>query len=137
MRVKLFFGTLLVAGAGLAQTYVISTLAGSGAPVTPVAATQASIGDPARVAVDAAGNVYFGSLHSIFKVDTAGNLTRFAGNGRAGSSGDGGPALEAQFLNPMGIAFDSAGAMYVVDRDANVVRKIATNGIVTTVAGAS
>src|SRR6266496_3230480 len=136
MRLQLFFGILLCAGTGSAQSYVISTLAGSGAPVTPAAARQASIGDPARVAADAAGNIYFGSLHSIFKVDLAGNLTRVAGNGRAGYSGDGGPATEAQLLNPMGIAFDSAGSIYVVDHDANVVRKIAADGTITTVAGA-
>src|ERR1051326_7652894 len=117
MFVKLFFCISLTASAGRAQSYVVSTLAGSGAPVTPVAASQASVGDPGRVAVDAAGNVYFGSLHSVFKVDSAGNLTRVAGNGRAGYSGDGGPASEAQLLNPMGIAFDAAGALYVADHD--------------------
>ena len=42
------------------------------APATPVAALKASIGDPTRLAGDAAGNVYFASLHSVFKVDTAG-----------------------------------------------------------------
>jgi hypothetical protein len=50
-----------------------------------------AIGDPPRVAVDSAGNAYFGSLHSIFRVDRSGTLTRIAGTGRAGNSGDGGP----------------------------------------------
>src|SRR5689334_19403943 len=134
MRAKLFFG-IIFAAAAWSQSYVISTIAGSGAPVTPVAATQTSIGDPARVAADAAGNVYFGSLHSVFKVDTSGTLARVAGNGRPGYTGDGGPATDAQLLNPMGIAFDSVGALYVVDRDANVVRKIRADGVITTVAG--
>src|SRR5262249_54543556 len=133
---KLFFSSLLLAAAGQAQTYVISTVAGSGAPVTPAAATQASIGDPARLATDAAGNVYFGSLHSIFKIDPAGNMTRVAGNGRAGYSGDGALATDAQLLNPMGMAFDAAGALYVADRDANVVRKIRPDGVIVTAAGA-
>jgi uncharacterized protein (TIGR03437 family) len=136
MQVKLFFSSLLLAAASQAQTYVISTVAGSGAPVTPTAATQASIGDPARLATDAAGNVYFGSFHSIFKIDPAGNMTRVAGNGRAGYSGDGALATDAQFLNPMGMAFDSAGALYVADRDANVVRKIRPDGVIVTAAGA-
>jgi uncharacterized protein (TIGR03437 family) len=135
MRARLFFVVLLFAVSSWAQSYVISTFAGSGAPVTPVAAVQAAIGDPARVTVDAAGNVYFGSLHSVFKVDTAGILTRVAGNGRPGYSGDGGPATDAQLLTPMGIAFDAAGAMYVVDRDAGVVRKIGADGTISTVAG--
>jgi uncharacterized protein (TIGR03437 family) len=134
MRGKLFFGIFLAAAAW-SQSYVISTVAGSGAPVTPVAATQASIGDPARVAADSAGNVYFGSLHSVFKVDPSGTLTRVAGNGRPGYTGDGGPATDAQLLNPMGIAFDSSGALYVADRDANVVRKIRADGVITTIAG--
>jgi hypothetical protein len=56
------------------QQYIISTVAGGVAPPTPVAAATASVGDPARVAVDAAGNVYFSSLHSVFKVDGAGTL---------------------------------------------------------------
>jgi uncharacterized protein (TIGR03437 family) len=134
MQGRLFLGILLCAP-GWAQSYVISTIAGSGAPVTPVTATQASIGDPARVACDAVGNVYFGSLHSVFEVDASGTLTQVAGNGRAGYTGDGGPATDAQFLNPMGIAFDAAGALYVVDRDAAVVRKIAADGTISTVAG--
>src|SRR6185369_9124987 len=108
--------------------------AGGAPPTTPNKALAASIGDPTRVATDAAGNVYFGSLHSIFKVDAAGTLTRFAGNGRAGNSGDGGPAAAAQLSFPMGIAIDAAGNVFVADRDASVVRKIA-NGTITTVAG--
>src|SRR5262249_37917566 len=74
------------------------------------------------------------SLHSVFKVDANGNLTRLAGNGRAGYSGDGGPATAAQLSFPMGIAIDASGNVFVADRDASVVRKIA-NGIITTVAG--
>jgi sugar lactone lactonase YvrE len=136
MRAPSLVGFLLAAGIASAQTYVISTLAGSGAPATPVKAPTASIGDPPRVAVDAAGNVYFGSLHTIFKVDAAGNLTRFAGNGRGGYTGDGGLAVNAQLLNPIGMAFDAAGSLYVADHDANVVRKIAPDGTITTAAGA-
>src|SRR5215475_1344782 len=136
MRAPSLVGFLLAAGMASAQSYVISTLAGSGAPATPVIALAAAIGDPPRVAVDAAGNVYFGSLHTIFKVDAAGNLTRFAGNGRGGYTGDGGPAVNAQLLNPIGMAFDRAGSLYVADHDANVVRKIAPDGTITTAAGA-
>src|SRR5262249_27527505 len=134
MRCKSFLGILLLSVPAWAQSYVISTIAGSGAPVTPIAASQASIGDPARVACDAAGSVYFASLHSVFKVDTSGTLTRVAGNGNPGYSGDGGLGTDAQLLNPMGVAFDSAGALYVVDHDAAVVRKVAADGTITTVA---
>ena len=131
-RVPVF---LLLCGSVWAQQYVISTIAGGAPPATPASAPAASIGDPTRLATDAAGNVYFGSLHSVFKVDAGGTLTRFAGNGRAGNSGDGGPAAAAQLSFPMGIAVDAAGNVFVADRDASVVRKIAANGTISTVAG--
>jgi uncharacterized protein (TIGR03437 family) len=86
------------------------------------------------VAVDSAGNTYFGSLHSIFKVDRAGTLTRIAGNGRNGISGDGGPAIAAQLSAPDGIAVDSAGVVYYAERQANLIRRIDTRGIITTFA---
>jgi uncharacterized protein (TIGR03437 family) len=122
------------AALGLAQNS-ISTVAGGSPPVTPVAAAKASVGDPARVAADASGNTYFGSLHSVFRVNTGGMLERIAGNGRAGYTGDGGPATQAQLMTPSGIAVDGAGNVYVADRDASVIRKIAPGGIISTVAG--
>ena len=51
------------------------------------------------------------------------------------SVGDGGPALQALFSQTEGIAVDSLGNIYVADADANRVRKIAVNGIISTVAG--
>ena len=135
VRAPFSLGYLLLTGAVWGQQYIVSTIAGGVPPPTPMAAARASIGDPARVAVDSSGNVYFSSLHSVFKVDSGGTLTRIAGNGQAGYSGDGGPATNAQFLLPMGIAVDGAGNVYVADRDASVVRKIAASGIVSTVAG--
>jgi trimeric autotransporter adhesin len=135
MRAHRVLGFLLLSGSVWAQQYVISTIAGGAPPATPSAATGASIGDPTRLATDAAGNVYFGSLHSVFKVDAGGTLTRVAGNTRAGNSGDGGAAAAAQLSFPMGIAVDAAGNLFVADRDASVVRKIAANGTISTVAG--
>src|SRR5215475_9404090 len=125
---------LLLAGCAGAQQYVISTVAGGAPPATPMAANQASIGDPARVLVDSAGNAYFSSVHSMFRVDPSGTLTRVAGNGRAGNSGDGGPAASAQLNGPMGMAMDAAGNLFVADRDANVVRRISAKGLISTVA---
>lgn len=134
IRARFLLGFLLFHGVAWGQQYVISTIAGGVPPPTPVAAASASIGDPARVAVDASGNVYFSSLHSVFKVDAGGTLTRIAGNGQPGYAGDGGPAVNAQLSLPMGIAVDGSGTIYVADRDASVVRKIA-GGIISTVAG--
>src|SRR5436305_9223371 len=119
MRGQRVLGFVLCVGSVWAQQYVITTIAGGAAPPTAIVAVKASIGDPARVAADAGGNVYFSSLHSIFKVDTTGALTHFAGNGRPGNSGDGGQATSAQLMFPMGIAVDGAGNVFVADRDAN------------------
>ena len=135
VRALFSLGFLLFSGGVWAQQYVISTIAGGAPPSNPTAAIQASIGDPPRVAADAAGNVYFGSLHSVFRVDPSGTMTRVAGNGRAGNSGDGGPATDAQLRFPAGMAVDAAGNLYVADRDASVVRKFAPGGTISTVAG--
>lgn len=132
-RVRLLLG-LSLAGTAWSQQYLVSTIAGGGAPPTPTAATNASIGDPPRVATDSAGNLYFGSLHSVFRVDPSGTLTRVAGTGRSGYAGDSGPATSAQFQDPDGIAIDSAGSLYVADRTANVIRKV-SGGSITTYAG--
>jgi sugar lactone lactonase YvrE len=85
--------------------------------------------------VDPSGNVYFASVHSVFKVDRQGALTRIAGTGRYGVSGDGGPAITAQLAFPDGVAVDPAGNVYVADRAAHVIRKISTGGVISTFAG--
>jgi len=126
---------LLCTGFAQAQQYVISTIAGGAAMPTPISAASASIGDPPRVAVDAAGNQYFGSMHSVFQVSLSGNITRIAGNGQYGYSGDGGVATAAQLEYPDGIAIDSAGNVYVADMQAQVVRVIAPSGTISTYAG--
>ncbi len=128
--IPFFFSSLAVG-----QSLVISTFAGGVPPATPAPAAQASVGDPPRVAVDSAGNLYFGGAHAVFKVDTSGTLTRIAGNGQIGYSGDGGAATAAQFEFPNGVAVDPAGNVYVADTNANVVRAIAPNGMVSTFAG--
>ena len=130
-------GVFLCAGgpAGWAQEYVISTIAGGSPPATPAVAINVSIGFPGGVAVDAAGNVYFAALHCVFRMDPNGILTRVAGNSRAGYSGDGGLAVNAQLNNPSGIAIDSTGNLFIGDSRNNRVRQVSPNGIITTVAG--
>ncbi|MBZ5620847.1 MAG: hypothetical protein LAQ69_19280 [Acidobacteriia bacterium] len=135
IRALFLLGFLCINEVSWGQQYVISTLAGGIPPATPSAAAFASIGDPPRVAVDASGNVYFASIHSVFKVDPAGTLTRIAGTGRYGVSGDGGPALKAQLAFPDGVAVDAAGNVYVTDRAVHVIRRISTGGTISTFAG--
>ena len=62
-------------------------------------------------------------------------LTRIAGTGRYGSSGDGGAALNAQLQYPVGLAVDAAGNIFFADRDADVIRKVSVNGTISTFAG--
>ncbi len=62
-------------------------------------------------------------------------ITTVAGNGERGDSGDGGPATQAQLNIPYGTCVDSSGNLYIADTYNHRVRKIDTNGIITTVAG--
>ncbi len=131
---------LLLPGVSAAQQFTISTVAGGVLPTTPATATSASIGFPKGVAVDATGNIYFTSLNVAFKVDTSGTLTRVAGTGHAGFSGDGGQAINAQLSLPDGwanggLAVDGSGNIYIADQANNRIRKVSSGGIITTVAG--
>ena len=94
-----------------------------------------SLGQPLRVTTDGAGNLYFTSLNCVFRVDSGGNLRLIAGNSRAGFSGDGGPAVEAQLNAPAGLAIDFAGDIFIADSANNVVREVTPDGIIHTVAG--
>ena len=106
-------------------------------PSTPAAGTSASVPLGYGGALDSAGNFYFPSpdLNAVFKLDTGGTLTRVAGTGAEGFSGDNGPALAAQLSDPLGVAVDSAGNVYVADTRNDRIRRIATGGTISTVAG--
>jgi trimeric autotransporter adhesin len=98
-------------------------------------ATNAQI-YPAGVAVDGAGNLYIADVNNrIRKVSPVGIITTVAGNGAAGFSGDGGPATSAQLFDPVGVAVDGVGNLYIADYVNNRVRKVSPEGIITTVAG--
>src|SRR5437016_6215270 len=62
-------------------------------------------------------------------------VSTLAGNGAGGFAGDSGPAKDAQFNQPCGLAFDTSGNLFLGDSGNSRVRKIDTNGTVTTVAG--
>jgi trimeric autotransporter adhesin len=105
-------------------------------------ATSAQLKGAKAVAVDADGNVYIAEEKSrvIRKVNSGdGAIATFAGNGTNGYSGDGGPAtdaqLGAQFYGPSGLAFDADGNLFIADTQNSVVRKVSTDGVITTVAG--
>jgi hypothetical protein len=88
------------------------------------------------VATDGAGNVYFSSSYEgVWKVDTQGVTTKIVGTGTPGFGGDGGPATEAQTAGVAGLAVDGSGNLYIAEVLNSDVRKVDTNGIITTIAG--
>jgi sugar lactone lactonase YvrE len=119
----------------------ISTVAGLGIPGflgDSGQATAAELNEPFGVAVDPAGNKYIADLlnHRVRKVSAAGVITTIAGNGTPEFSGDGGPAINAELNQPLGVALDGAGNVYIADADNNLIRKVdALTGTITTVAG--
>jgi sugar lactone lactonase YvrE len=100
-------------------------------------ATEARLSHPAGLAVDAAGNLYVTDVSNnrIRKVTPAGIITTVAGDGTYGFSGDGGPATNAHLASPTDVTVDSAGNLYIADEGNERVRKVASNGTITTVAG--
>ena len=100
-------------------------------------ATSASLNFPQDVVLDAFGDLLITdtSNNRIRKVGTDGNISTFAGNGTKGYSGDGGPATNASLNNPIGVAFDASGNLFIADNGNCVIRKVDTNGVITTFAG--
>jgi len=136
----LLAGLLALVCPAAAGQGVISTVAGDGQPRLAGdggRAADASLNAPAGLVVDSSGNLYISDSGNacIRRVAADGTITTIAGNGRAGFSGDGGPATAAQLAFPTGLAIDPAGNLYVADTDNQRIRMIAPDGTITTVAG--
>ncbi|MYC80620.1 MAG: hypothetical protein F4X19_00830 [Acidobacteria bacterium] len=125
-RVDPFGNITTVAGTGKRG------FSGDGGP-----AVEAQLFWPTSVAVDAGGNLYIGDRvnNRIRRVDPFGNITTIAGTGKRGFSGDGGPAIGAQLFDPLGMAVDAAGNLYIADGGNHRIRRVDRLGIITTVAG--
>ena len=122
---------------GWSQPYTISTIAGTTRLLDNGSATSAPLSGPISVAVDNSGNLYIADSldNRIRKVTPAGIISTYAGTGLPGYSGDRGPASLAQLNDPVNIALDSKGYLYVADRGNAVVRRIAPDGTINTIAG--
>ena len=123
-----------------ASSGIVSTFAGTGVEGLGGdggGANGALLDTPTALVMDAAGNLYIADTNNnrIRKVGTDGNINTFAGNGGAGSSGDGGPATSAELDHPEGLVLDSQGNLYVADSASHRVRKISPDGTITTIAG--
>ena len=136
---------VLLPALACAQTYNISLVAGMATtPPTPGftgdsgQAISAELDSPAGLWVDASHNIYIVDKDNdrIRKVSSSGIITTVAGSSTAEVyAGDGGKATSASLNEPNGIAFDSAGNMYIADTGNSVIRKVNTSGIISTVAG--
>jgi len=109
---------------------------GDGGPST---SNFCELNQPEGVYVDKAGNVYIGDeLNDVVReIHTSGIITTFAGNYvlGLGYSGDSGLATNAQLNHPVGVCGDAAGNIYIADYGNNVIRKVDTKGIISTIAG--
>jgi YD repeat-containing protein len=126
---------------------IITTVAGNGVDGCTgegIPATQAQISQPIGLAADAQGNLFLAISQGNFtltgcvrvrRVDAAGIITTVAGTGTTGFSGDGGPATSARLNDPYDVTFDGQGNLYIADKGNNRIRKVDTNGIITTIAG--
>ncbi|MEU9125267.1 RICIN domain-containing protein [Streptomyces sp. NPDC048506] len=118
----------------------ISTVAGTGVPGFSGdngPAVSAQLHYPREVAVDSAGAVYIADTnnHRVRKITTDGKISTIVGTGTAGFSGDGGAATAARLHTPLGVTADSTDTLYITDHGNHRVRKITTDGKISTVAG--
>ena len=120
-----------------APVATITTIAGGRTALTPDGGF-ATLAQPRTAAVAANGDVYFTDTyhHQIRRLDPSGVVTNVAGNGYAGSGGDGGPATEASLDTPHGVAVDNRGHVFVADSPNHRIRMIdLASGTIRTVAG--
>jgi uncharacterized protein (TIGR03437 family) len=120
-----------------ADSYSISTIAGSDWVGENVPATSAVLIQAEGIAADNFGNIYISDAgnHRVRCIASNGLIRTIAGNGTAGFSGDNGPASAAQLNSPYGLAFDFAGNLYIADLGNARIRRISPSGIISTVAG--
>jgi streptogramin lyase len=118
----------VVAGTG-AKGY-----SGDGGP-----ALEATFNLPHEIRFDKKGDLFIVDMtnHAVRKVDMkTGVISTFAGTGKPGYAGDGGPASAAQFKQPHSIQFDPAGDLYICDIGNHVIRKVdMKTGVISTFAG--
>jgi sugar lactone lactonase YvrE len=109
----------------------LGSYSGDGGP-----AIKAALQEPWSVAFDRRGNLYVGDRdnYRVRKIDPNGIITTVAGTGTSGFSGDRGPAIAAKIC-PLGVAIDPADNLLIADPCNNRVRKVDSQGVISTIAG--
>ncbi len=94
---------------------------------------------PNGMALDGGGNLYIAAagIHCIVKLPPVGEASVIVGNGAAGFSGDGANALAASLRSPTDIVVDRNGTLYIADSGNGRIRRVSSQGTITTMAGAS
>ena len=124
------------------STGIITTIAGHlghASAVNSGLATSVSLKTPCGVALDLANNLYIADAgdNLVLKVDpVTGMISKIAGTGIAGYSGDGDLATLAQLNQPAAVTVDTHGNVYIADSQNNAIRMItASSGVIKTIAG--
>jgi len=124
---------------GQATSFNISTVAGNtngGFGGDNGTATSAQLNVPIQVAVDGSHNLYIAdSINNRIRKVSGGKISTVAGSNTLGYAGDGAAATKAALNDPYGVWLDSSGNLFIADLDNNVIRKVAANGNISTVAG--
>ena len=124
-----------------ASTGTIETIAGTGGKGFSGdggPATAATMQHPLGLAMDSTGNLFFADAQTqrVRRIDAeTGIVTTVAGVGIDAYLGDGGPAVSAHLAFPSGLAIDSSDRLYIADRNNKVVRRVDTDGFISTVVG--
>jgi uncharacterized protein (TIGR03437 family) len=121
---------------------IITTFAGNGTTsngagtVGDGASAVLAVVGPAALALDATGNLHIAdSLNHLIRKVSGGNITSVAGIGLNGYSGDGALAIKATLNQPQGLVIDASGNIFIADSGNMVIRKVGTDGNISTVAG--
>lgn len=136
----LFFLLVFISVSNCLQAQIITTIAGNGTTGyngDGKIATSAELAYPAGIAIDGSGEIYIADMNNncIRKMDIKGIISTFAGNGTAGYSGDGGPAISGELKTPYSVAVDGSGNVFILAHGNNCIRKVNTSGIISTIAG--
>jgi sugar lactone lactonase YvrE len=126
---------LLRTSSGQLEVFAGTGTAGFSGDGGPATQADLDLDGPVALAVSPTGTVYITDTqnHRVRAVSPSGIITTVAGDGVAGHTGDGEPAVDAELENPTGVAVGPDGSLYVAD--GTYLRAVAPNGIITTLAG--